>query len=76
MFHICEKCMEIVRRARRLPPSELFCGLCRGRYEIILFHEGLGPKPDWWDKAGAVFLTPPKAPRHEVTAPNSGLRRR
>lgn len=74
-MQICEKCMEVVRRYRGLPPAKLFCGLCRGRYEIILFHEGLGPAPDWWEKSGAVFLKPPKPPRYE-TPKHSPVRRR
>lgn len=65
-MQICEKCMEVVLRHLKPlepPPSKLFCSLCRGRYEIILFHEGLGPAPAWWEKSGAVFLTPPKPRR-------------
>ncbi len=70
--------MEVVRRSRRLPPPKLFCALCRGRYEITLFHEGLGPAPVWWEKSGAVFLKPPKPPKgpHAPRSPKPHLRRR
>lgn len=73
---ICEQCMAMVKSHRKLPPTQRFCAMqCRARVEITLFHEGLGPPPAWWEKSGAVFLTPPKAPRYE-TAKNSPVRRR
>ena len=76
-INICEQCMAMVKRHRKMPPLKKFCAVnCRSRVEIYLFHEGLGPAPDWWEKSGAVFLTPPKPPRYHETARSTGLRRR
>lgn len=56
-FEICERCMQdVVLPAKRLPLPDRMCGLCRGRYEIVLYYHSAGPKPEGWDRLGASFI--------------------